>query len=137
MLIHHTLNLFIFSSNEVLMFFWCYQGENWKWKFRSWKISFHQNSPTISLGVLTVLLGVKARIIYVERLRESVEQNCVLFWFQSSPSVTLQSGCQSKSQNDDFEYFQVDFDKATFEFDWILESLPGTNLGSSQRVAKR
>lgn len=52
-------------------------------------------------------------------------------------SVTLQSGCQSKSQNDDFEYFQVDFDKATFEFDWILESLPGTNLGSSQRVAKR
>ena len=44
---------------------------------------------------------------------------------------------KAKVKNDDFKYFQVDFDQAAFELDWILESLPGTDLGSSQRVAKR
>ena len=80
---------------------------------------------------------MKARIIYVERLRESVEQVAFCFDFK----IRRQSPCslvvKAKVKNDDFEYFQVDFDKATFEFDWILESLSRTNLGSSQRVAKR
>ena len=65
--------------------------------------------------------------------------NVIAFCFDFK--IRRQSPCslvvKAKVKNDDFEYFQVDFNKVTFESNWVLESLPGTNLGSSQRAAKR